>query len=109
MAFVISQMVYQLEPKNGTGEPRARRSKWIAGKWWIVLGYGEIEKQTPVSRGQAREEMKRLKALNLVESIMPAEASVTSVAGNANYGPNTVFLRLKTKVLEPLNMVVNSG
>ena len=109
MAFVISQMVYWLKPKDGTGEPRARRSIWIAGKWWIVLGYGEIEKQTPVSRGQAREAMKRLKALNLVESITPAEAGVTSVAGNVNYGPNTVFLRLNTKVLEPLILAVSSG
>ena len=109
MAFVISQMVYWLEPKNGTGEPRARRSIWIAGKWWIVLGYGEIEKQTPVSRGQARMAMKRLKALNLVEAIKPAEAGVTSIAGNVNYGPNTVFLRLKTKVLEPLILAVSSG
>ena len=74
-----------------------------------MLGYGEIEKQTPVSRGQAREAMKRLKALDLVESIMSAEAGVTSVAENVNYGPNTVFLRLKTKVLEPLILAVNAG
>ena len=53
--------------------------------------------------------MKRLKALNLVEWITSAEAGVTSVAGNVNYGPNTVFLRLKTKVLEPLILAVSSG
>jgi len=102
MAFVISQLAYWSKPKDDTGEPRARRSRKIAGKWWIVLGYGEIEKQTPVSKGQAREAMKHLKALNLVETVTPGKAGVGTTAGGVNYGPNTVFLRLNAAVLEPL-------
>ena len=109
IAFVMSQLAYWSKPKDGTGEPRARRSKQIAGQWWILLGYGEIEKQTPVSKGQAREAMKHLKALKLVKTITPKKAGVASTAGGVNYGPNTTFLRLNAEVLEPLIREVMSG
>lgn len=74
-----------------------------------VVDYGEIEKQTPVSKGQARQVVKHLKALSLVETITPEEAGVGTTAGGVNYGPNTVFLRLDAEVLEPLITEVMSG
>ena len=102
MAFVLAQLAYWLRPADDTGRPRAKRAKVIAGKWWVVLGYGAIEKQTPVSRGQARQAVKLLKEFNLVETMAAKDAGVGSEAGGVNFGPNTVFLRVKTEVLDPL-------
>lgn len=102
MALVLAQLVYWTEPADDTGRPRAKRAKFITGRWWVVLGYGQIEKQTPVSRGQARTAVRYLRELGLIETLAAKDAGVGSEAGGVNFGPNTVFLRVKTEVLDPL-------
>jgi hypothetical protein len=109
MALVLAQLAYWAQPADGTGRPRAKRARVIAGRWWVVLGYGQIEKQTPVSKGQARRAVEHLKALKLVETLTPEDAGVGSEAGGVDYGPNTVFLRINTAVLDPLVREVMSG
>ncbi|MDB5310853.1 MAG: hypothetical protein JWO38_5055 [Gemmataceae bacterium] len=109
MALVLAQLVYWMRPKDATGRPRARRAKLINEKWWVVLGYGAIEKQTPVSKGQARQAVRHLKELNLVETLTSKKAKVGSEAGGVDFGPNTVFLRVNTEVLDPLVKAVMSG
>jgi hypothetical protein len=109
MAFVLAQLAYWLRPADETGRPRAKRARYINDKWWVVLGYGAIEKQTPVSLGQARQAVKLLKELNLVETLAAKDAGVGSEAGGVDFGPNTVFLRVKTEVLDPLVMELMAG
>ncbi|QDU21711.1 hypothetical protein [Urbifossiella limnaea] len=109
MAFVLAQLAYWTEPTDGTGRPRARRARVINGKWWVVLGYGQMEKQTPVSRSQARQAVKVLKEHRLVETLAAKGANVGTEAGGVNYGPNTVFLRVNTGALDPLVKEVMSG
>ncbi len=64
-------------------------------------GHGLHRRVFAVAGGFVEREHGRLRPV--------AEPRVGRPIGKVNYGPNTVFLRLKTKVLEPLNMVVNSG
>lgn len=75
----------------------------------MVLGYGQMEKQTPVSRSQARTAVRHLRELGLIETLAAKDAGVGSEAGGVNYGPNTVFLRVNTGVLDPLVKEVMSG
>ncbi len=109
MAFVLAQLAYWAEPTDGTGRPRARRAKVINGKWWVVLGYGQMEKQTPVSKSQARQAVKVLKEHRLVETLAAKDANVGTEAGGVDFGPNTVFLRVNTGVLDPLVREAMSG
>jgi hypothetical protein len=108
MAFVLAQLAYWTEPKDGTGRPRAKRAKVIDGRWWVVLGYGQIEKQTPVSKGQAKRAIRVLGKLKLVETLAAKGANVGTEAGGVDFGPNTVFLRVNSGVLDPLVQKVMS-
>ena len=100
-AFVLAQLAYWLKP-NDTGRPRAKRAREIHGKWWVVVGYGNFEKQTPVSKTQARNAIKQLLASNIIERLSAKDAGGKSIVGGVDYGPNTVYLRLNHELLNTL-------
>ena len=100
-AFVLSQLAYWVQPSD-SGRPRAKLAREIHGKWWVVVGYGNFEKQTPVSIAQARNAIIQLVASNIIERLSAKEAGGKSIVGGVDYGPNTVYLRLNHELLNTL-------